>query len=217
MIGWIAVKGGGEPSIQPANQPTSPPASCPSVSFSARRLSPSPVPYTTHPPSSAGGKRQSRRRRCPAHPTRTSGRCRWRGPVVSSRVVWHWHWHGWRPPTALIGRKERDGTGRTHAARGGKARHRQQQRQTGRRPRQQQRDRMDGHHGTARQAMTRRVTHQVVEGDGVDGAEVVEAVLEGGVVPVPRHHVEGGAGQGSLVHLPREFVELRVCGGEGMR
>lgn len=51
--------------------------------------------------------------------------------------------------------------------------------------------------------------HQVVEGDGVDGAEVVKVVLVGGVVPVPGHHVEGGAaGEGGLEEPAGELVDL---------
>ena len=51
-------------------------------------------------------------------------------------------------------------------------------------------------------------THQVVKGDRVDGAEVVEAVLEGGVVPVPGHDVEGRGGEARLEELARELVGL---------
>jgi hypothetical protein len=50
----------------------------------------------------------------------------------------------------------------------------------------------------------------VVEGDGVDGAKVVEVVLERGVVAVPGHDVEGGGGEGGLEELAAEFVDLCV-------
>ena len=35
------------------------------------------------------------------------------------------------------------------------------------------------------------VTNHVIEGDGVDDAEVLEVVLVGGIVTVPGNHVEG--------------------------
>mmetsp|Transcript_13050 Transcript_13050/g.23804 ORF Transcript_13050/g.23804 Transcript_13050/m.23804 type:complete len:325 (+) Transcript_13050:310-1284(+) len=50
---------------------------------------------------------------------------------------------------------------------------------------------------------------QMVEGDGVEGAEAREIVAVGGVVAVPRHHVEGGAVQRGLIKRTTELLDQR--------
>lgn len=49
--------------------------------------------------------------------------------------------------------------------------------------------------------------------DGVHAVEVVEVVLVGRVVAVPRHHVERRVGQRRLEQVPAELVDDPEVGG----